>query len=144
MGDLAMTKESIKRLLKTIEESLAKLDGIAKIPKKEFLRNGSATTQDIAKWNFYVVVQGCLDLGNHLISIKGFDMPERYEDIISILEKEKVIPAKIASSMHGMGGFRNIIAHGYFKINSVLLYSHLKKLDDIRKFIKMANTHLRG
>lgn len=130
--------------MKTLDESLEKLDGITKIPKDEFLRSESAIIQDTAKWNFYVVVQGCLDLGNHLISIMGFEAPERYEDIISILEREGIVVEKMASSLQGMGGFRNLIAHGYFKIDLGLLYSHLKKLGDIKKFIKIIDAHLKG
>ena len=113
---------------------MEKLRAIAKIPKEEFLN--SHVSQDVAKWNFYVAAQACLDLGNHIISIKGLEMPERYEDIISTLAKQGVIPENLAKSLEGMGGFRNLIAHGYFKIDLNKLYGYLKKTKDIKKFIE--------
>ncbi len=113
---------------------MEKLDAIAKIPRSEFLK--SSVRQDIAKWNFYLAAQACLDIGNHLIAVKGLEMPERYEEIISTLAKEGVIPEDLAKSLEGMGGFRNLIAHGYFKIDLNKLYGYLKKTKDIKKFLE--------
>lgn len=127
--------------MRTLEESLVKLRPIAKMPKDEFLK--STVSQDIAKWNFYVVVQGCLDLGNHVISVKGFEMPDKYEDIIVILKKKEIISKNLASSLQGMGSFRNLIAHGYFKIDLERLYGYLKKLNDIKKFIQKLEAFLK-
>ncbi|OGX01074.1 MAG: hypothetical protein A3I73_04235 [Omnitrophica bacterium RIFCSPLOWO2_02_FULL_45_16] len=108
--------------------------------QEEFLN--SPVSQDMAKWNFYVVAQACLDLGNHIISIKGFEMPERYEDIIAILAKEKVISDNLAKSLEGMGGFRNLIAHGYFKIDLNKLYGYLRKTKNIKKFLERIDSYL--
>lgn len=119
---------------------MEELDRLAKISKEEFLAN--KTLQNLAKWHFYVAVQSCLDLGNHIISIKGFEMPERYEDIISTLAKEGVISENLAKSLEGMGGFRNLIAHGYFKIDLNKLYSYLKKTKEIKRFLKRIEPYL--
>ena len=108
--------------------------------QEEFLN--SPVSQDMAKWNFYVVAQACLDLGNHVISIKGFEMPERYEDIIATLAKEGVISENLAKSLEGMGGFRNLIAHGYFKIDLNKLYGYLKKTKDIKRFLERIDSYL--
>lgn len=119
---------------------MEKLRAIAKMSEDEFLK--SPISQDIAKWHFYVAVQSCLDLGNHIISIKGFEMPEKYEDIIATLAKEKVISENLAKSLAGMGGFRNLIAHGYFKIDLNKLYSYLKKTRDVKRFLKRIDSYL--
>lgn len=119
---------------------MEKLRAIAKMPKEEFLK--SPASQDIVKWNFYVAAQACLDLGNHIIAIKGFAMPERYEDIIATLAKERVIPENLAKSLEGMGGFRNLIAHGYFKIDSNKIYDYLKKTKEIKKFLEKIDVYL--
>lgn len=119
---------------------MGKLRAIAKMPQEEFLK--SPVSQDIAKWNFYVAAQACLDLGNHIIAIKGFEIPEKYEDIIATLAKEKVISENSAKSLEGMGGFRNLIAHGYFKIDLNKLYNYLKKTKEIKRFIKKIEPYL--
>lgn len=119
---------------------MEKLESLAGIPKEEFLK--SKVSQDIAKWNFYVVIQGCLDLGNHVISMKNFDLPESYKDILGILEEEKIISKDLAFSLKGMGGFRNLIAHGYFKIEPAKLYGYLKKLGKVKRYIKKLEPYL--
>lgn len=135
-----MTKKNIDKILDTIEESLAELKALSKVSKKEFM--DSREIQDRVKWNFYTLVQGCLDLGNHVISVSRFEMPERYEDIITILGKKNVIPGDLSKSLQGMGGFRNLIAHGYFKIDLDKLYGYLKKIDDVKKYLKNLEPYL--
>lgn len=137
---MLMTRQNLERIKKSIEESLSILYSVSRVSKKEFL--ASRDLQDKAKWNFYVVVQGCLDFGNHIIAIKRFDAPESYEDIISILEKKKIISKGLVSVLRGMGGFRNLIAHGYFKIDLDKLYSYLKKTQAIKKFIRELSNYL--
>ena len=135
-----MTRESIKKILKMLEESLEKLEPIAKMPLAEFIQ--STVSQDIAKWNFYVVVQGCLDLGNQVIAVKGLESPERYEEILAVLRKNNIISENLAASLQGMGSFRNLIAHGYFKIDLEKLFGYLKKLKDVRKYLEKLEPYL--
>lgn len=70
-------------------------------------------------------------------------MPERYEEIISILEKNDIISNELAISLEGMGNFRNLIAHGYFKIDLEKLWGYLKRLEDINKFIEILKGYLK-
>ena len=123
-----------------LKDSLEKLRAIAKMSQEEFLN--SPVSQDMAKWNFYVVAQAFFCLFYYIISIKGFEMPGRYEDIIAILAKEKVISDNLAKSLEGMGGFRNLIAHGYFKIDLNKLYGYLRKTKDIKKFLERIDSYL--
>lgn len=123
-----------------LDESLEELDSLAKLSKEEFM--GNKAFQGLAKWHFYVMIQGCLDLGNHVISIKRFEMPERYEDILSILEKNDIVSNKLADSLEGIGNFRNLIAHGYFKIDLEKLYGYLKKINDVKKYLKNLEPYL--
>ncbi len=119
---------------------MEKLEPIAKLPLSEFIE--SSISQDIAKWNFYVVVQGCLDLGNHVIAVKGLESPERYEEILAVLRRNNIISENLASSLQGMGSFRNLIAHGYFKIDLEKLFGYLKKLKDVRKYLGKLEPYL--
>lgn len=123
-----------------MDESLGKLKFLSKISKDDFLKN--TAIHDIAKWNFYITAQACLDLGNHLIHVKGLELPETYEDIIRVLEINKIISKKLALSLQGIGGFRNLIAHGYFKIDLEKLYSYLKELKNIKKFLSIIRPYL--
>lgn len=119
---------------------MEKLNPIAKMPAAEFYK--STVSQDIAKWNFYVVVQGCLDLGNHVIAVKGLGSPERYEEILAVLRRNNIISENLTASLQGMGSFRNLIAHGYFKIDLEKLFGYLEKLKEVSKYLEKLEPYL--
>lgn len=126
--------------MQVLGESLGELEKLARVSKNEFMKNKGF--QDLTKWYFYVTIQGCLDLGSHIISIKGYDLPECYEDIVLILKRKEIISKKLAVSLQGMAGFRNLIAHSYFKIDLNKLYSYLKKLNEIKRFIRRLEPYI--
>lgn len=128
-----MTKENIYKILTEIEQSLLRLKEIRKAPQGTFIKDTGL--QDRAKWNFYVLVQGCLDLGNHIIATKRLGVPETYEQIIGLLKEGGLIGADIEGVLLKMAGFRNRLAHGYFKLDPELLYAYLNNLEIIERFI---------
>jgi uncharacterized protein YutE (UPF0331/DUF86 family) len=73
---------------------------------------------------------GCeivLDVGNHVL-VGSFGRPsERYEEILSGLAAEKVITPELRASLAGLGGFRNVLVHGYLDVD---LERVLDALDD--------------
>ncbi len=128
-----MTKENIYKILAEIEQSILKLKAIKKNSQDIFVED--AALQDRCKWNFYVLVQGCLDIGNHIIAQKRLGVPETYEDIIKILKTAHLIAAETEDILLKIAGFRNRLAHGYFKIDPALLYAYLDNLGMLEKFI---------
>lgn len=122
--------------MKELETSLKVLEGVKrKFNKDSFCKN--KPIQDIAKWNFYVVIQSCLDIGNHIIAEKNYRTPESYVEILEILKEEKIINEAMRNSLSGMAGFRNRLAHGYFRIEPNKIYTYLKHIQDIKKYLKI-------
>ncbi|MGY4689072.1 type VII toxin-antitoxin system HepT family RNase toxin [Salibacterium sp. K-3] len=78
-------------------------------------------------------VEAVTDTGNQLID--GFVMrdPGSYEDIIDILEDEKVVPAEEAEGLKAIIGFRRTLLQDYYTIDVQKLYDtlsrHLKALE---------------
>lgn len=69
--------------------------------------------------------------------VGSFRLPNDYNDILNILCENKVITKKLAKDLEGMAGFRNILVHGYAKIDRELVYKHLKNdLSKISRFAK--------
>lgn len=64
-----------------------------------------------------MAAQVSIDLGNHLISSFGFEIPKDYKDIFEILAKEGVISKNLCSNMKKIAGFRNILVHDYLSID---------------------------
>lgn len=63
---------------------------------------------------------GCeivLDVGNHLLVGAFGRSSETYEDILTGLAAEAVIDGDLRSELVGLGGFRNVLVHGYLDID---------------------------
>jgi uncharacterized protein YutE (UPF0331/DUF86 family) len=63
---------------------------------------------------------GCeivLDVGNHVL-VGAFSRPsESYEEILTGLAVEGVIGADLRAGLTGLGGFRNVLVHGYLDLD---------------------------
>jgi uncharacterized protein YutE (UPF0331/DUF86 family) len=63
---------------------------------------------------------GCeivLDVGNHVL-VGAFSRPsESYEEILTGLAAEGVIGADLRADLTGLGGFRNVLVHGYLDLD---------------------------
>ncbi len=66
------------------------------------------------------------------------------EDIITILEKKKILSDKLISKVRGMKGFRNILVHKYGEIDDHRAYASLKEeLKDFGLFEKEVKQSLK-
>ncbi|MBI5701639.1 DUF86 domain-containing protein [Candidatus Saganbacteria bacterium] len=85
----------------------------------------------------HLSIECCFSLGEQVISNYGLRLPSDYNDIINILCENKVISKKLAKDLEGIAGFRNILVHGYAKIDRELVYKHLKNdLSKLNSFAK--------
>ncbi len=63
---------------------------------------------------------GCeivLDVGNHVLVGAFGRSSETYEDILTGLAAEHVIDRDLRSELTGLGGFRNVLVHGYLDVD---------------------------
>jgi uncharacterized protein YutE (UPF0331/DUF86 family) len=90
-----------------------------------------------------VMVEVCIDIGNHIISDEGWSTPSSNKEIFEILEQHGVISKGLMKLAKKMTGFRNIIVHMYEKVDLEEVYviykRHLKGFEsyasEIEKFI---------
>ena len=65
------------------------------------------------------------------------------KDAFELLAKEKVISKKLAENLGSACGFRNIVVHGYQKVDfKQLYYDYKDDLKDLRDFAKQINEFL--
>ncbi|WP_077619243.1 type VII toxin-antitoxin system HepT family RNase toxin [Bacillus sinesaloumensis] len=91
----------------------------------------------------HLVIEAILDIGNSMID--GFIMrdPGSYEDIIDILEDEKVVTTKAANDLKEIIRFRKVIVQDYLEINHNELISSLQKnKDSLVTFPQAVRTYL--
>jgi uncharacterized protein YutE (UPF0331/DUF86 family) len=74
----------------------------------------SATGDELAlKHALLECVEACVDISNHIISVKGFRRPMDYSDVFLVLEENKVINKDFSYRLQEMAKFRNVLVHGY-------------------------------
>lgn len=93
--------------------------------------------QSIVLFNLIQSIQSCIDMGTHIISDSGWEMPGSQADIFETLTQKKVITKPLAGKMIKMTGFRNRIVHEYEKIDLKIVYEvWRKRIGDIEKFCR--------
>ncbi len=83
------------------------------------------------------IINKCIDLGSHIVSVQQLGFPETYGEIFAVLEQAKIIPPPLARDMKQLVGLRNIIAHQYGTINQVLLYEQASSVHFVNDFLML-------
>jgi uncharacterized protein YutE (UPF0331/DUF86 family) len=68
-----------------------------------------------------------LDIGNHILSAHFGVSAKDYEDIIARLGEHAVIDATLRRRLKGLGGFRNVLVHGYLRVEPERVAEHLER-----------------
>lgn len=83
----------------------------------------------------HIIIESIIDVGNSMID--GFIMrdPGSYEDIIDILEDEKVIKQEEAASLKHVIAFRKVLVQDYISVEHHLIIQALvKEMKAIKAF----------
>ncbi|NVM05241.1 MAG: DUF86 domain-containing protein [Candidatus Helarchaeota archaeon] len=131
---MVLDEDIILDRLAKLEKYLIELRAIKKLIFEDFinLRNFMATQHLLQ-----LAIQICIDIGNHIVSIKKFKKPEAYFEIFEILKKEKLISDENAQKFIEMAKFRNVLVHFYTEVDEKQVYQFVQKnLDDFNDFIK--------
>ncbi|MFO7982658.1 MAG: DUF86 domain-containing protein, partial [Desulfuromonadales bacterium] len=75
-----------------------------------------------AERNLHLTIECMLDIGNHVISDRGYPKPESYADIFRILADRDVIPRDLCEELVGMAAFRNLLVHDYLRLDREKVY----------------------
>jgi len=86
----------------------------------------------------HLVVEACLDIGNHLIADLELCEPQDYKDIMVVLTEAGYLPHNRLDNFKKMAQFRNVIVHDYIRIDPEILIGILRKnIDDLRLFARI-------
>lgn len=120
--------------ISSIRRRLSRLKTVTNITEQR-LRD-DLDTQDIVLHNLQLAIQGCVDIGSHVIADEGWGVAGSFSEIFYILEQKKVITQGLADKMIAMVGFRNILVHEYEMIRLDIVCNILRKdLNDIEEFL---------
>jgi uncharacterized protein YutE (UPF0331/DUF86 family) len=72
----------------------------------------------LAERGLQLAAEIALDIGNHILSAHFGVSASDYEDVLTQLAACSVIDADLRERFRGLGGFRNLLVHGYLKLDA--------------------------
>jgi uncharacterized protein YutE (UPF0331/DUF86 family) len=72
---------------------------------------------DIVSFNLMLAVQVCADIASHLIADEGWAPARSLAEGFARLEEHRVLSAAIAKALRRAVGLRNVVAHGYARLD---------------------------
>lgn len=95
-----------------------------------------ADAREAVLLNLQQAIQGCIDIGTHIIADEGWGVPGSLSDIFYKLEEHNILPKPLAAAMIPMAGFRNLIVHQYEDIDYSIVYQlYQQRLGDIERYV---------
>jgi uncharacterized protein YutE (UPF0331/DUF86 family) len=130
--------------LKTIEKKISLVQDRVKRLKKLSADMGSFSEyqsspdyKDIAERNIQVAIEGCLDIAKIVISSKGLPEPKDNKGLFTVLAEAGILSDASLKFLVPMAGTRNVLVHGYDRVEDSVLYGLIKRhLDDVGVFLK--------
>ena len=93
--------------------------------------------KDAVERNIEVAVQACIDIARMIIKQEGLREPEDNKSVFIVLAENGMISEDSLRFLIPMAGTRNILIHGYDKVDDAIVFGVLKKhLNDFYLFLK--------
>jgi uncharacterized protein YutE (UPF0331/DUF86 family) len=108
-------KELITTRLERLRDYIKILKSIRKQDIQTFKKD--PFVHGTAERYLHLSIECLLDIGNHIISDRGYRKPETYAEVFEILGEKKVISLHLLKELEGMAAFRNILVHDYLKLD---------------------------
>jgi uncharacterized protein YutE (UPF0331/DUF86 family) len=127
----------IERKIGTVQERVGKLEELSRSVQSFDEYRSSANTKDIVERNLQVALEACLDIAKIVISQKGLSEPKDNQGLFVVLAEANVISEESLKFLVPMAGTRNILVHGYDKVDDSVIYGVIKKhLGDFYAYLK--------
>ena len=92
-----------------------------------------------------VALECTFDVGEMIVSLRGFRKPRTYREVIEILGEKGVLSAKFVKRFAPAAGFRNILVHMYAEVSVEKVHKFLQEnLEDFNDFAKQIAKYLAG
>ena len=132
---MKLDKELIEGKIDIIDRNIKFLAEYNNIKNNEFIN----TYKDVqaVKYSLFESIEACIDISSHIISVKEFQRAESYSEMFEILGEKNILDTKLAIKLADMAKFRNILIHGYARIDNEKVLNYVKEdLKDIKIFVK--------
>jgi uncharacterized protein YutE (UPF0331/DUF86 family) len=130
---MSVDRRVVERLLGSLEETVATLRRLQSVSVAEL--QASPERAWAVEHGLQIAIQTMLDVGNHVLAGEGANGVEEYVDVVDGLAEKGILPRAFADSMRPMVGFRNLLVHGYARVDLARVHELLRtRLDDFEVF----------
>ena len=120
-----LNKDLIKTKMRSIQEYLLEIEPILSLPKDQIV--SSVEKLRTLERNFQLIVDAMLDINIHLIRELELSSPDDLKSTFIILAEGKIISFDFAQKISPVVGLRNILVHGYEKVDRKLFIDSFQK-----------------
>jgi uncharacterized protein YutE (UPF0331/DUF86 family) len=121
---VVLRPEVVRERLLRLEEVVSRLEELAQ-PGATASGSGFRDAW-AAERGLQLAAEIVFDVGNHILSAHFGVSAQDYEDIIAQLGVHGVIDPGLRARLKGLGGFRNVLVHGYLRIDPERVAEHLR------------------
>jgi uncharacterized protein YutE (UPF0331/DUF86 family) len=113
---VVLRPEAIRTRLLRLEQVVSRLQQLSPLGRPELQEDFRAAWT--AERGLQLAAEIVFDIGNHILSAHFGVTAQDYEDILTQLAAEHVLDPALRERLRGLGGFRNILVHGYLTLDS--------------------------
>ena len=122
-------RESLIKRIEKLKEYYSDIESYGEISLEEYLSDKKC--KYAIERLLFLIAEDILDFLDHILSAKFSILSEGYEPILENSCKRGILTRDIYEKLKGLGGFRNILAHEYLKLNDEEVYRNFKKMKAI-------------
>jgi uncharacterized protein YutE (UPF0331/DUF86 family) len=126
---VVLRADSIRARLRKLEEVTTHLEELGELSAEDLERDFREAWT--AERGLQVGAEALFDLGNHILTAHFGTSAEDYEDILVQLGRRGVLEPALMERLRGLGGFRNVLVHGYLRLDLDKVAAHLRQAPDI-------------
>jgi len=113
---VVLRPEAVRARLLKLEQVVSRLQQLSGLGQRELREDFRAAWT--AERGLQLAAEIVFDIGNHILSAHFAVTAEDYEDILTQLAAQRVLDPALRERLRGLGGFRNILVHGYLALDS--------------------------
>jgi uncharacterized protein YutE (UPF0331/DUF86 family) len=121
---VVLRPEAVRQRLLRLEEVVSRLEELGRV-EPAALRDSFRDTWAVER-GLQLAAEIVFDIGNHILSAHFGVSAQDYEDILVNLQAHGVIEPALGDRLKGLGGFRNLLVHGYVRLDPARVAEHLR------------------